>query len=82
MGVSPSAVETFVKNPNAKIDTLFKICQVLNYNFFEQISAQLNHLPPGNIPAPNAELEALKKENEKLKIQVETLRDAIGLMGK
>jgi len=82
MGIGASGVEGFVKNPNAKIDTLFKICQVLNYNFFEQIAALLNHLPPSNTPIPNADFEALQKENETLKIQVATLKEAIGLMGK
>ena len=81
-GVTPQTTAKYLKQPSLQVDTLFAVCQQLNYNFFEQIAAQLNHLPPSNTPIPNADFEALQKENETLKIQVATLKEAIGLMGK
>lgn len=82
MGISASGVEKYIKNPNAKVDTLFKICQVLNYNFIADIAAQLPTLPHQNSTTPTQELEDLKKENDRLKMEVEILREVVGVMKK
>jgi hypothetical protein len=81
MGVTPGAIEGFVKKPNIKVDTLFKTCQVLNYNFFADIAAMLPQLPHANSKIDNTQLEAVQKENETLKIQIETLKQALSLVG-
>lgn len=80
--VSQQTIANYIKTPNMQVATLFKICQVLKHNFFEQIAAQLQHLPPGNTPVPDTETEALQKENQMLKIQLETLKEALKLVGK
>lgn len=80
--VTQQTVAKYTKNQNMQVATLFKICQVLNYNFIADIAAQLPALPHQNVISPNEEIETLKKENETLKIQVETLKEALRLVGK
>ena len=65
-----------------QVGTLFKICQVLQYNFLADVAAKLPPLPNAISAIPNQELEELKKENEKLKMEVEILRGVVGLMNK
>jgi hypothetical protein len=71
----------FCKKPNTSIATLFKSSQILNYNFFADIAAMLPQLPHANSEIHNPQLDALQKENETLKIQIETLREALILVG-
>ena len=80
MGVTQQTVGNYTKSQNMQVDTLFKISQALNYNFIADVAAQLPQLPFANSTMPNDELEALKKENEKLKMEVEILRGVVGLM--
>jgi transcriptional regulator with XRE-family HTH domain len=82
MGVKQQTVANYLKSPNMQVATLFKISQALNYNFIADVAAQLHPLPNANTAMPNEELEALKKENEKLKMEVEILRSVVGLMNK
>jgi hypothetical protein len=81
-GLTPQTVANYLKQPSLRVDTLFAICQQLNYNFLADIAALLPALPHKNSAMPNIELEAMQKENESLKIQIATLKEAIGLMGK
>jgi predicted transcriptional regulator len=82
MNISPSTIEKFVKSPNMKVDTLFKTCQVLNHNFLADIAAMLPQLPHANSNVNNTQIETLQKENETLKIQLATLKEALKLIGK
>lgn len=77
-GVTPKTIATYLKNPGMRVDTLFLICQVLEYNFFTEIAQQLPaELPPVIIHDSEQQLEAMKQENEQLKLQVVTLEKAL-----
>lgn len=81
-GVTPKTIATYLKNPTMRIDTLFLICQVLEYNFFTEIARQLpGELPPVIKQESDAQVEMLKQENERLQLQVATLEKALGLIG-
>lgn len=75
--ISPRNISKFLKNPDMRCSTLFKICQALNYNFMYDIAAML----PPDMPCKNTpkddEIAALKKENETLKMQVDLLKEVI-----
>lgn len=80
-GVTPKTIGTYLKNPTMRIDTLFLICQVLEYNFFTEIAQQLpDKMLPRVQHESEEQLEVLKQENEQLKLQVVTLEKALGLI--
>ena len=81
-GVTPKAIAHYLKNPSMRTDTLFTICQVLNYNFFRQIADTLPATMPPETQHESRQLaEELKQEVAQLKLQVATLEKALGLVG-
>ena len=81
-GISPKAIGNYLKRPTMRINTLFTICQVLEYNFFTEIARLLPaELPPHIEQESELQAEKLKQENEQLKLQVATLEKALALVG-
>jgi len=76
-GVKPHFISRYLARPEIKISTLFTISLILNNNFFREIAEML----PAEMPSRNnkfiAEMENLKKENERLKSEVELLKDLL-----
>lgn len=81
-GISPKSVARYLKQPGMMVDTLFAICQTLNYNFLKEIAALL---PPDMPPLTDNPLQTriteLEKDKHDLEMQVKTLKEAIELMG-
>jgi transcriptional regulator with XRE-family HTH domain len=81
--VNADTVAKYLKQPTMRVDTLMAVCEQLEYNFLRDIANALPpQLPPQAPVDQGAELDALKAENEKLKIEIAALERAIGLMGK
>lgn len=81
-GVHHTNVARYLKQSTMQVDTLFTICFALRYNFFKEIAAALPaEMPPATQHESEQQLEALKQENEQLKLQVATLEKALGLVG-
>ncbi|MEI6488679.1 MAG: hypothetical protein WCP52_06940 [Bacteroidota bacterium] len=73
-GVKDETVIDYFKKESMQISTLFTICQVLDYNFFKAIADALPaNMPPATDNPLQAELDALKTENEKLKMKIDIL---------
>lgn len=82
-GITAKAIGNYLKRPTMRIDTLFTICQVLEYNFFTDIAQQLPaELPPAIRHENEQQFEIVKQENEQLKLQVATLKETLGLVGR
>jgi hypothetical protein len=81
-GVQPATVNGYLRSPVMKTDTLFTICQTLQYNFFREIADALPaNLPPA-VQNHNPELvEEMDQEIRQLRLQVATLEKALGLVG-
>ena len=79
--LSSKTIAQYLKQPTMQVDTLFRICQALNYNFLSHIAAML---PPDMPPLAENPLQArvneLEKENSDLQLQIKTLERAIELM--
>jgi transcriptional regulator with XRE-family HTH domain len=59
-GVGPKTIARYLKQPAMRIDTLFNISQMLNYNFLQDIAAELPaELPPGRTADQSATVAAL-----------------------
>jgi hypothetical protein len=81
-GVSPKTVAGYLKHPGMRVDTLFKISQMLNYNFLQDIAAELPaDMPPGRTADQSATVAALEQQVKDLQLQVATLEKALGLVG-
>jgi hypothetical protein len=66
-----------------RVDTLFKISQMLNYNFLQDIAAELPaDMPPGRTADQSATVAALQQQVKDLQLQVATLEKALGLVGR
>ena len=81
-GVKPLTVARYLKQPTMRIDTLFTICQVLNYNFFKEISDALPEgLPPKTITEGDQLVPQLQQQIHDLQLQNAALKEALGLVG-
>jgi len=82
-GVDSRQVLRYLNRPDMSVHTLFKICQVLQHNFLAEIAAQLPpDYPPEPADNPLAEkVDRLQQENERLRTQVATLKEALALVG-
>lgn len=82
-GIQPKNVLAYLKRPNMRIDTLFTICQILNYNFFKQISDALPpDMPPATEDASAARVKELEQRVHDLETEVKVLRDVVGVAGR
>jgi DNA-binding Xre family transcriptional regulator len=80
-GISEQTIARYLKQPTMQIDTLFAICQTLNYNFLRDIANALPPAMPPQQPAnQQAEVAALQQVTE-LQTQVATLKEALRLVG-
>jgi hypothetical protein len=78
--VRKSTVTGYFKKKSMQISTLFTISQVLKYNFIRQVADMLPpEYPPHAANPLQAEVEALKKENEKLKDEIAVLKGVIAM---
>src|SRR4051812_34816425 len=74
--VRDSTVLRYFKKPSMQTSTLFIISQVLKYNFFRHIADLLPpDYPPGG--SMQTQIDALKKENEKLKDENALLKEMV-----
>jgi hypothetical protein len=81
-GVYPTTIARYLKNPTMRVDTLFTICQVLQYNFFREVADLLpDQFPPVKTDDTKKEKETLQQEITSLKQQVATLEKALLLVG-
>ena len=79
-GVNQVTIARYFKRETMRITTLFTISQVLKYNFIREIADQLPaELPPHAENPLAAENEKLKKEIERLQLQVEVWKEAAGI---
>ena len=79
-GMKDSTIVGFYKKPTMQISTLFDICQILKTNFFVEIADALPaEFPPHKTNPLQAEMNELKKENEKLNIEVAMLKEILGM---
>ncbi len=81
-GIAQQTVAKYLKQPHMRVDTLFTICQHLEYNFLRDVANMLPAALPPQAPENQAgELARLSAENQQLKVQVATLEKAISLLG-
>ena len=79
-GIKPRTIARYLKSEHMKIATLFTICKVLKYNFIREIAGQLPADLPPHAPNPlEAEVDVLKKENERLREQIALLKEIMGV---
>ena len=79
-GVTAVTIARYFKRETMKISTLFTISQVLKYNFFREIADMLPPEFPSRTEHPLVvENEKLKKEIERLQLQVEVWKEAAGM---
>lgn len=82
-GVKAKTIATYLKNPSMRIDTMFNICQQLEYNFFKEISDTLPPgLPPQTEDASAARVKELEQKVHDLETEVKVLRSVVGLARK
>jgi hypothetical protein len=75
-GVNASTVNSYFKKPTMQLSTLFTICQVLKYNFIRDIADELPPDFPSKKPeALQVRICELEKENERLRIEIEVLKE-------
>ena len=83
LGIKRSSVQGYTQKPDMRVSTLWRLCHVLNYNFFADLGAQL---PAAFTPVTENPLQqkvdTLEKEKNDLLLQVKTLKEAIELMGR
>jgi hypothetical protein len=81
-GVHPKTIATYLKNPTMRIDTLFTICQVLEYNFFREIADALpEQLPPHPVSKNETRIIEMEQRVKDLELQNATLEKALKLVG-
>ena len=73
-GVLDTTVVDYFKKSTMQTSTLFDICQIIDYNIFKDIADSLPaNMLPISINPLQEEMDALKKENEKLLMKIEIL---------
>jgi hypothetical protein len=78
--VEKSTVMRYFNRPGMQLSTMFKISQILKYNFFRHIADMLPaDYPPGG--TMQQQIDELKKENEKLKDEIAVLKGVIAMKG-
>lgn len=81
-GITSQAVARFLREGNIKLDNLFTICQVLNYNFFKALATTLPaDLPPHHTTESDAQIQALQQQVRDREIEIKALKEALGLVG-
>jgi hypothetical protein len=81
-GVTTGAIAAYLKNPTMRVDTLFAVCQVLEYNFFREIANTLPvHLPPKIITESEQLVIELQQQLQQQQIKIEALEKALMLVG-
>ncbi len=81
--LNPKTVARYMKQSTMQVDTLFTICQTLNYNFLKEITALLPaDMPPLTENPLQARISELEKQKSDLELQVKTLKEALELVGR
>jgi transcriptional regulator with XRE-family HTH domain len=74
-------IAQYLKQPAMQVDTLFNICQALNYNFLKEIAALLPaDMPPHADNPLQTRITELEKEKHDLELQVKTFEKALELL--
>ena len=82
MGRHPKTIADYLKRPNIQSNTLMELSIALKHNFFKEISLLLPaEFPPHAEDPKDVELAALRQENQALQRDVETLKEALKLVG-
>lgn len=80
--VNYKTVTRYLKSPTMKLETLYEICQILEYNFIREIADTLpDTLPPAKPIDQSEKVAALEKQVAELSIEVATLKKALSLIG-
>ncbi len=78
-GVGDTTIAKYCKNEDMRVHTLLSISKTLQYNFLAEIAATLPaDLPPRAENPLQAQVEELKAENEKLKTQLDLMKELFG----
>ncbi len=70
-------VRLYLKRKSMRTDTLFRICHVLNYNFFSDLATTLPVEYKHGLTVDQQRIAALEEENKLLRNQVELLKELI-----
>jgi hypothetical protein len=76
-GVKPHFISRYLSRPEMKISTLYTISLILNNNFIREIADMLPADMPSRTDRLTAEIENLKKENERLKSDIALLKEIL-----
>jgi transcriptional regulator with XRE-family HTH domain len=78
--ISQKSLWQYMKNQNMRTDTLFSVCQMLEYNFLREIADRLPASFPPHTPNPlEQRVKELEKENEMLKHEIEIWKKVAGV---
>lgn len=83
LNISYTGAWQMMKSDSIRVNRLLELSEVLQYNFFREVSLQLPYAAPsdGDPNAPLlAENTALKAQIRDLELQLKTLKEAIGLL--
>jgi transcriptional regulator with XRE-family HTH domain len=80
LGTKMSSISNYKAKESIQSKNLLKLCEVLKHNFFADIASQLPasySTSTTNIDNKQLEIESLKKENERLQIENNLLRELL-----
>jgi hypothetical protein len=81
-GVQPATVNGYLRTPVMKTDTLFVICQTLEYNFFKELAAALpEQLPPLTVSENETRIKELEQRVRELELQNAVYEKALQFVG-
>jgi hypothetical protein len=76
-GVKPHFISRYLRRPEMKISTLFTISLILKNNFLREIADMLPPEISSRTDRQKEEFENLKKENERLRTEIELLKEIL-----
>ena len=75
LGVTASTIYLFRRSKNCDVDRLWDICKVLDYNFFRELSEEVDIAEPTNTVIEKLQNEIIEKDRE-----IDKLKDVIRII--